>query len=346
MKKIPGKPMAPDPYTLAEDLASKDYVDQPTPPEVKLTENMERLSAVELELETPSALGPMLTSLAYTKTGFEHFDELTQGMCPGDLTVLGSSPDSLRTDFALNVARRAAGDINRKDQRPVLFFPLAQGPQASLKRAICMERYLDEPLLSQAGILNNDKFKEEWSLGLDNVRRKNIFTFKHHRASLTQINQEVSSFGRNNVNGIVIIDSLQHIGFDGPDVGKSREERTEMAGRELRALANEHGLHILLLSEHKRQANPNSVPKIDAYPELEGIADTVLHLYSNSLALQTQSELKFDTLFTRKVNSGKFKQKEIDIEYWPACGAMEPAGSEAVKEVEKQYPINRKQFQN
>lgn len=197
-------------------------------------------------------------------TGFNKIDEMTAGLQPGDLIIVGGRPSMGKTTFAMNIGE----NIALKGQLPVLIFSLEMPARSLMMRLFS----------SQASIpLNNlrkGKLENHELVQLKNVIRDlttaplfiddgSVLTVSELRARARRIHREQGKLG------LILIDYLQLMQ---PERGSTENRTNQMSeiSRNLKLLAKELNVPIIALS----QLNRASELREDKRPLMSDIRDS------------------------------------------------------------------------
>lgn len=183
------------------------------------------------------------TNLTGINTGFSILNHLTGGWQDTDLIIIAGRPSVGKTCLALNFLRNAAQLV------PVGMFNLEMGDSQLMRRLLCTESniWLDK--------FNNGKMtlQEIESVALANDRLNNLNIFIDDTGSIDIY--ELRSKARRMVskNGVkfIVIDYLQLMSGEGIK-GQNREQEISKISRDLKALAKELKIPIIVLSQMNR----------------------------------------------------------------------------------------------
>lgn len=276
-------------YSTALSIAN-DALDYPTDAQAFLEESESKmfaindgslsqtlLSAPEISndavdyLERLATLG---TDLIGTPTGFVDLDEVTNGLQPGQLIVLGARPGIGKSTLALNASINAA-----RAGHNTIFFSLEMS-----HLELTMSAYAGLALVDRRRFKNGRLRTEEWSrLGraIDKFS-KLPFWIDDGNCSIAEIESKARRFkARHKDIGLLVIDYLQIM----PDVESTNTAQSvAKITRRLKMLAKELACPILLLSQLNRQVEnrPDKRPMLSDLREagaIEADATMVWFLY-------------------------------------------------------------------
>ena len=216
-----------------------------------------------------------------TPTNYIDYDALTEGLHPGETTVLAARPSIGKTTLALNIAANIAQDTNVS----VAIFSLEMTRKELVKRILSRQSDVTFTKIRAPRLL----LDEEWPrviLAKDRLlENSNIHINDTKRMKISAISAEARKLKQNNPDlCMIVIDYLQLIRSD-----KDREVRDREVSEisnEIKALASELNLPIIAISQLNRAAENQSgidkSPKLHQLREsgsIEQDADNVAFLY-------------------------------------------------------------------
>lgn len=212
-------------------------------------------------------------------TGFLQLDRLLGCLRPGNLIIVGASPNLGTTTFALNLARSVA---RAATPRRVTFFSLGTDAIAVVNEFLSIEACIDYGRLSTGFI---SKIEREL---IRNTQKylPHIPVFIEDTPGLSVQNIRAEAWRLKAQNGIdlVIIDPLHQIG--GPFVSPDRRAVDDENSRLLKLLAEELDLPIVVLAHISTSAEmrigKNRRPRLSDLREVCGadqFAEVVMLLY-------------------------------------------------------------------
>ena len=179
-------------------------------------------------------------------TGFDDLDELTSGLQPSSLIVLGARPSAGKTALALSIAANAAIE----SQRPVLVFSLEMSHLELTQRLLCAEARVDSKRVRNGGLTATDWERIAHATGRladaplwidDNPN----LTIMEIRSKARRLRSRVGDLG------LVVVDYLQLM--TGRNRAENRQVEVAEISRGLKILARELECPVLALSQLSRQ---------------------------------------------------------------------------------------------
>ncbi|WP_421117967.1 replicative DNA helicase [Aquihabitans daechungensis] len=210
------------------------------------TDSMSRLhDLLDQTVDSLEALYERGDSITGTPTGFIDFDELTSGLQPNALIVIGARPGMGKTSFAMGMAGHAAIE----EQRPVLFFSLEMSRVELSQRLLCSEARVDSQKVRNGRLTDDDWSRISHAIGrmgeaplwIDD--NPNV-TVMEIRAKARRLQSRIGPLG------MIVVDYIQLM------TGNARAEnrQTEVAeiSRGLKILARELQCPVVALAQLNR----------------------------------------------------------------------------------------------
>ncbi|MBP7630282.1 MAG: replicative DNA helicase [Acidimicrobiales bacterium] len=236
---------------------------------------------LDATLDSLEALAERGDEITGTPTGYTDFDELTAGLQPNALIVLGARPGMGKTSFALGMASHAALD----HQLPVLFFSLEMSRVELTQRLLCAHAGVDSVKLRN-GRLNESDWKRigtsvgklgDSRLWIDDNAHASVMEI---RAKARRLQSKVGQLG------MIVVDYIQLMS----GTGRFENRQTEVAeiSRGLKILARELQCPVVALAQLNRalEQRADKRPMLADLREsgsLEADADIVVFLYRDEL---------------------------------------------------------------
>lgn len=236
--------------------------------EISLSEAViERLKYTEGE-EMPNS---------FTETHISELNEATNGLGEGNLIVLAARPSNGKSALGLDIGREVA-----KKGEAVGVFSIEMLAKEIASRAIAAETDISTLRLNNLSELTSD----EWSLinskeHLYNL--KNLYIDDSPYITLHQLKAKIRRWYKNKGVKTIIIDYLQLIKGNPKLLNDTNKQIGEITG-ELKKLAQELGIKIILLSQLNRDVDKRGGYKIPQLSDLresgsiEQDADTVIFI--------------------------------------------------------------------
>lgn len=220
-------------------------------------------------------------------TGFRKFDEMTNGLHGGELTVLGARPSAGKTAWAL----QASAHIARTEKRLVAFFSLEMGAPSLLTRLVCSESRVDNHKY-RCGYLNYDE-RRRLQEGLARVCEMPLRIFDAPGIGMPEFTRKAKKLVKDGV-ALIVLDYLQLM-----DIGTTENRNVGIGkiSRGLKTITLEYGIPILVLSQLSRPDKtarmlPPIVSDLRDSGEIEQNADNVVFVWREELVKPTREDIK------------------------------------------------------
>lgn len=214
-------------------------------------------------LDSLEALVERGDAITGTPTGYDDFDEITAGLQPNALIVVGARPGMGKTSFALGMAAHAALEA----ARPVLFFSLEMSRLELTQRLLCSEARVDSKKIRN-GRLTDDDWRRissaigrlgEGQLWIDD--NPNV-TVMEIRSKARRLQSKVGQLG------MIVVDYIQLM--SGRSGAESRQVEVAEISRGLKILARELECPVVALA----QLNRSLEQRADKRPMLSDLRES------------------------------------------------------------------------
>jgi replicative DNA helicase len=230
-------------------------------------------------LDSLHQAGAAITGLS---TGFNKFDDKTQGLQNGDLVILAGRPSMGKTTLAMNIAEYAA--FNPTDPKPVAIFSMEMSTEQLALRFVSSLGQV------QQGHLRNGKFSDaDWpriNSAIQQMAQAPIFIDDTPALSPSDMRARARRLKRRHGVGLVVVDYLQLM----HDPGTKENRTTEISNisRSLKALARELDVPVIALSQLNRsvEQRPDKRPVMSDLREsgaIEQDADLIVFIYRDEV---------------------------------------------------------------
>lgn len=222
--------------------------------------------------------GETITGLA---TGYAGLDELTAGLQPSTLVIVGARPSTGKTAFATGIARHAALQVGR----PVLIFSLEMSHLELTQRILSAEARVDSTRMRNGKLAEADWLKISHAIGrladaplyIDDNPQATVMEI---RAKARRLKSQLGDLG------LIVIDYLQLM--TGRSKAENRQVEVAEISRGLKILARELEVPVVALSQLSRglEQRADKRPMLSDLREsgsLEQDSDVVMFLYRDEL---------------------------------------------------------------
>ncbi len=263
-------------------------------------------------------------------TGFKELDEITDGLKPSNLIVIGGRPSVGKTAFALNIAQNAA----IKSKIPVAILSLDMNKTRLVKRMLCSEGEIDSQRILSGNLMLKDW--EKLCQAMEKFDNSKLYiddtcdgTFANIRAKCQKLKKKEKDLG------LIVIDYLQLI--DSVMTNKRKQPYSSILIG-LKALAKELNVPIIVMTmlprtiEQRKNKRPMLSDMRKYCDNIDLYADVVMFIYRenyyNNEALNKNAEiivtknkngpvgsvkLKFNTLTGKFDNIDSLTQKDLIV---------------------------------
>lgn len=248
----------------------------------RVTDSMVDLrTLLDASLDRLESLYERSESITGTPTGFHELDELTAGLQPSALIIIGARPAMGKTSLAMCMAANAAV----KHNRPVLFFSLEMGHLELTQRLLGSEGRIDATRLRNGQLTEADWSKISKTMGRladaplwidDNPN----LTVNEIRAKARRLKSKVGDLG------LIVVDYLQLM--SGRSNAENRQVEISEISRGLKILARELETPVVALSQLSRglEMRADKRPMLADLREsgsIEQDADLVMFVYRDEV---------------------------------------------------------------
>ena len=198
-----------------------------------LEETMEKLEAHD---------GRAVTGV---ETGFFELDEMTNGLHPGEMTIIAARPSMGKTAFMLNMAEHIA-TVNHI---PVGVFSLEMSKQQLAQRLLCSRSGVDSQKLRK-NLLSRDDFGR-LQLTVGELAEAPMYIDDTPGLNLMALRAKARRMATEHHIQCLFVDYLQLMSDPGAN---SRQEEVSSLSRGIKALARELSVPVICLSQLNRAA--------------------------------------------------------------------------------------------
>jgi len=185
------------------------------------------------------------------QTGFRDVDRLITGLRDGELIVLAARPSVGKTALALNIARNVA--LHPQHPKAVGLFSMEMGCSQLVIRLLCSEARINIKDVRD-GRLTQAQWGVDIMRACDLLHAAPIYIDDMPQLASFELRQKARRMKQDHDVRLIIIDYLQLMRPSGGNRSTSREQEVARLSREIKSLAKELGLPIMLLCQLNRQA--------------------------------------------------------------------------------------------
>ncbi len=205
------------------------------------------------------------------RTGFSGLDYILGGLQKQELLILGARPSIGKTAFALNIASNIIGN-----DKPVGFFSLEMSGVLLMQRLLCTHAMIDQSRIKSATLRELDMGNLHASCTA--LYEQKLYIYDYPNADLLDLKTKARVLKRSQDIQVLIID---YLGLIRMKADMPRWEKVGIISSELKALARELDIPILVLSQLGRQAEKKepSLADLRDSGSVEQDADVVMFLH-------------------------------------------------------------------
>ena len=216
-----------------------------------------------------------------TPTGYNDLDEITSGLQPNTLVVVGARPSVGKTSFALGMAAHAA----IRAHKPVLVFSLEMSQLEISQRILCAEARVDATRVRTGKLTDQDW--TDISNALGRLAEAPIWIDDNPAVTIMEIRGKSRRLrSQTGELGMVIVDYLQLM--TGRHTAENRQVEVSEISRGLKILARELQCPVVALSQlsrnlEQRQDKRPILADLRESGSIEQDADIVMFLYRDEV---------------------------------------------------------------
>ena len=212
-------------------------------------------------------------------TGYSEIDKMTAGLQKSDLIVLAARPSMGKTSFAMNIAQHAA----LVEKIGVAVFSLEMSKEQLVMRLMSSVGHIDSQRIRTGKLHSDDWPKLTRAVGM--LSKAPIYIDDTPAISVLEMRAKIRRLASQYDIGLVIVDYLQLMR------GRNAENRTQEISdisRSLKALAKEHDIPVIALSQLNRslESRTDKRPMMADLREsgaIEQDADVICFIYRDEV---------------------------------------------------------------
>ncbi len=263
----------------------EEFVDKIEQDVFKITQDRVKDSAQEVKdamKDANAVIAKLLMKkgeLTGVSSGFKDLDQMTFGFQKQEMIIIAARPSMGKTSFALNIAEAAAMP-KKGEPVAVLIFSLEMSAAQLALRMLCARARVNLKLLRD-GLVSRDG-AEVNALGrtADEFKKAPILIDDSSSITVMEMRAKARRIYARKKLGMIVVDYLQLV--NGTDPRAPREQQVAEVSRNLKAMAKELDLPVIVLSQLNRASEKeNRTPRLSDLREsgsIEQDADVVLML--------------------------------------------------------------------
>ncbi|MCP3931629.1 MAG: replicative DNA helicase [Bacteroidetes bacterium] len=213
-------------------------------------------------------------------TGYFEIDKMTAGLQPSDLIILAGRPSMGKTAFAMNIAQHAA----LVEKTGVGIFSLEMSKEQLVMRLLSSVGRIDSQRIRTGKLQNEDWPKLTRAVGM--LTEAPLYIDDTPAISVLEMRAKVRRLASQYDIGMILVDYLQLM--QGRNSTENRTQEISEISRSLKALAKEHRIPVLALSQLNRglESRNDKRPMMSDLREsgaIEQDADVICFIYRDEV---------------------------------------------------------------
>jgi replicative DNA helicase len=213
-------------------------------------------------------------------TGYFEIDKMTAGLQPSDLIILAGRPSMGKTAFAMNLAQHAA----LVEKTGVAIFSLEMSKEQLTMRLLSSVGRIDSQRIRTGKLHDDDWPKLTRAVGM--LTEAPLYIDDTPAISVLEVRSKVRRLASQYPIGMILVDYLQLM--QGRSKSENRTQEISDISRSLKALAKEHNVPVLALSQLNRglESRTDKRPMMSDLREsgaIEQDADIICFIYRDEV---------------------------------------------------------------
>ncbi len=213
-------------------------------------------------------------------TGYYEIDRMTAGLQPSDLIIIAARPSMGKTSLAMNIAQHAS----LIEKTGVAVFSLEMSKEQLVMRLLSSAGRIDSQRIRTGKLLNDDWPKLTRAVGM--LSEAPIYIDDTPAISVLEMRAKVRRLAAQHDIGLIIVDYLQLM--QGRGRIENRTQEISEISRSLKALAKEHNVPVIALSQLNRglESRTDKRPMMSDLREsgaIEQDADLICFIYRDEI---------------------------------------------------------------
>lgn len=234
-------------------------------------------------------------------SGLRDFDDMTNGLQPGDLVIVAGRPSMGKTSFAMNIVEHVA--VGEKVPAAVFSMEMP-GEQLALRMISSLGR-VDQTRVRTGRLQDEDWHRVTSAVAI--MSEANLFIDDTPALSPLELRARARRLKREHGLKLVVVDYLQLM--QSPGTRENRTAEISEISRSLKALAKELELPVIALSQLNRnlEQRPNKRPVMSDLRESGGIeqdADLIVFIYRDEVYHEDSQEKGVAEIIIGKQRNG------------------------------------------
>ncbi len=234
-------------------------------------------------------------------TGYSDIDKMTAGLQPSDLIIIAARPSMGKTSFAMNIAQNCAIENNTG----VAVFSLEMSKEQLVMRLLSSVGKVDSQRIRTGKLQDYDWPNLNRAVGM--LSDAPIYIDDTPAISILEMRAKTRRLAAQYDIGLVIVDYLQLM--RGRGNADNRTQEISEISRSLKALAKEHNVPVIALSQLNRsvETRTDKRPMMSDLREsgaIEQDADVIAFIYREEVYKRTEENKGFAEVIIGKQRNG------------------------------------------
>lgn len=213
-------------------------------------------------------------------TGYTEIDRMTAGLQPSDLIIIAARPSMGKTSFAMNIAQHAA----LVEKTGVAVFSLEMSKEQLVMRLLSSVGRIDSQRIRTGKLRSEDWPKLTRAVGM--LSEAPIYIDDTPAITVLEMRAKIRRLAAQQEIGLIIVDYLQLM--RGRNDIENRTQEISEISRSLKALAKEHNVPVIALSQLNRslESRTDKRPMMSDLREsgaIEQDADVICFIYRDEV---------------------------------------------------------------
>ncbi len=241
---------------------------------------MERIDHVFKKVVNEISNNSIKEGMTGVPSGLLNFDRITDGFHGGELTVIASRPSMGKTSFLCTLVKNMSVDFDKS----VLFLSLESKSSSIVNRLICSVTGFEFNKIRKGGLEPHEW--EQLNVKTRSLTNASIYIEDEVDFSIDSLKLRIKKYldEENKVIDIILVDYIQLLNL-GKNKRQNREEELSIIVKELKLIAREYNVPIIITSQLSRNIETRGGTKrpllydIRDSGAIEDDADVVCFLY-------------------------------------------------------------------
>ena len=206
-------------------------------------------------------------------SGFPKLDDLTSGWQDSDLIIVAARPSMGKTSFTLACAQNAA--MHTEELTGVAVFSLEMGREQLVQRMLTSQACVNAHK-ARTGRMKDDDW-QRLARAAGSLSEAEISIHAAPRLSISELKEEARALVRRSNIGLITVDALDQLSIDSESYGGYRQFELRDIVRELKSLAGELNVPVIVTSRLSRgveNRGGDKRPRLIDLPKSDGALES------------------------------------------------------------------------